>query len=365
MKIIHTADLHLDSKLESNLSAAQAKQRRSELLDTFSRMVAYAQQHEVSVVLIAGDLFDKPHVRKGAKRRVLEEIMGHPSIDFLYLQGNHDRTDFLSDLEEKDIPENLKRFQEKKWVSYSYGGVVISGRELSDENYKTISVNLILDESKYNIVTLHGQESHYAGRDRTHIIQIPLFKNKHIDYLALGHIHSYQCGRLDDRGIYCYPGCLEGRGFDECGEKGFVLLEIDEESGTLQHTFVPFAKRQLHEISVQVTEGMAMPDILDAIREAASDIDKEDLLKVVLTGVTELDFDVDCERITHVFESEFYFFKVYDETGTRIDYERFAGDRSLKGEFVRLLEKEDMPEEERAIIVELGMKAILGEEIEV
>ena len=33
--------------------------------------------------------------------------------------------------------------------------------------------------------------------------------------------------KMDSRGIYCYPGCLEGRGFDECEQKGFVVLDID------------------------------------------------------------------------------------------------------------------------------------------
>ena len=363
MKIIHTADLHLDSKLESNLSPEQAKGRRDELLETFGRMVAYAAEQGVSVILIAGDLFDKAHVRKRAKRRVLEEIVTHPQIDFLYLQGNHDRSDFLSDLEDNEIPKNLKTFKEKEWTAYEYGDVVISGRELSDDNYKTISVNLILDESKLNIVTLHGQESDYVGRDRTHIIQISQFRNKFIDYLALGHIHSYKCERLDDRGEWCYPGCLEGRGFDECGEKGFVLLEIDEETRALTHRFVPFAKRQLHEVSVEVSEKMNMPDIIAEVRAELARIDNGDLIKAVLTGTTEMDFDVDCERLTHIFEREYYFFKVYDRTGTRIDYDSFAGDRSLKGEFVRLMQQQDMSEEERAAVIELGMKAILGEEL--
>ena len=47
-----------------------------------------------------------------------------------------------------------------------------------------------------------------------------------------------------------------------------------------------------------------------------------------------------------------------------IDYESYREDRSLKGEFVRLLEGEDLPEEERALIIETGMRAIMGEDIE-
>ena len=32
MKIIHTADIHLDSKMESNLPTAAAKKRKSDML---------------------------------------------------------------------------------------------------------------------------------------------------------------------------------------------------------------------------------------------------------------------------------------------------------------------------------------------
>lgn len=59
-----------------------AGMRRDELLDTFERMVAYAAEQDVRVILIAGDLFDKPNVRKTAKTRVIEQIKGHPQIDF-------------------------------------------------------------------------------------------------------------------------------------------------------------------------------------------------------------------------------------------------------------------------------------------
>ena len=98
MKIIHCADLHLDSKMESNLDREAAGMRRDELLDTFERMVAYAAEQDVRVILIAGDLFDKPNVRKTAKTRVIEQIKGHSQIDFCYIRGNHDQLDFVEEL---------------------------------------------------------------------------------------------------------------------------------------------------------------------------------------------------------------------------------------------------------------------------
>ena len=40
MKLIHTADLHLDSQLSAHLDKERAKMRRAEILDTFRRMVS-------------------------------------------------------------------------------------------------------------------------------------------------------------------------------------------------------------------------------------------------------------------------------------------------------------------------------------
>ena len=71
MKIIHCADLHLDSNMTSNLSREQAKQRKAELLATFERMIVYAKDNSVKAVIIAGDLYDKKNISANA-RNVLD-----------------------------------------------------------------------------------------------------------------------------------------------------------------------------------------------------------------------------------------------------------------------------------------------------
>ena len=39
MKIIHCADLHLDSQMTANLTKEQARERKREIIRTFTRMV--------------------------------------------------------------------------------------------------------------------------------------------------------------------------------------------------------------------------------------------------------------------------------------------------------------------------------------
>ena len=361
MKLIHCADLHLDSKLSANLDRDKAALRRHELLDTFSRMVDYAQKEDVRAILIAGDMFDRPHIRKQARMRVIEEITNHPNIDFLYIQGNHDRSDFLQDVDPADIP-NLKLFSEGEWTTYRYDDLAITGREITPENSKTFTMNLVLDQADVNIVMLHGQESDYEGGDRAEIIPLGELRGKYIDYLALGHLHTYKKAKLDDRGEYCYSGCLEGRGFDECGDKGFVVLDITDRE--VKSRFVPFGKRRLHEVLIPVEPEVGMPKIIESIEEALKGIPNEDMVKVVLSGTVNMDEEADTDRIRMRFSDRFFFFKVYDQTKIRIDYDSFLGDRSLKGEFVRIMQQAQMPEDRKARVVEIGMRALMEEEIE-
>ena len=75
MKIIHCADLHLDSKMTSNLSKEQAKERKMEILRTYSRMIEYAKNNDVKAIIIAGDLFDTRNVSATARNLVKDSII--------------------------------------------------------------------------------------------------------------------------------------------------------------------------------------------------------------------------------------------------------------------------------------------------
>lgn len=63
-----------------------------------------------------------------------------------------------------------------------------------------------------------------------------------LDYLALGHVHQYSGLRRAGETFWAYPGCPEGRGFDELGEKGVLWLEV--EKGRTEAEFVPLCRRR-------------------------------------------------------------------------------------------------------------------------
>ncbi len=345
MKFIHCADIHLGAKIDSFPKEISEK-RKIEVRNTFLRMVRFAKDNQIPVILLSGDVFDREKPYKKDTDFFYDVVKSNPKIDFLYLRGNHDEEGERQEL------DNLKRFS-SQWTYYAYGDIVIAGIELVKENRRSYYSTLDLDPKKTNIVMLHGQ----VGDD----IALPKLREKNIDYLALGHIHEYAKGELDERGMYAFSGCLEGRGFDETGVKGFIVLEVD---GKINATFQPFSRRLIHLVEVDVTgfsEGHAMAK---RAKELCC-FQREDIYRVELVGEVEAEIDEFASDVQAYLESECEFLSVKDRTKKKIDYAAYEYDNSLRGEFVRTVKEcEDYTEEEKAQIIAYGLKALSGREVD-
>ncbi len=360
MKIIHCGDIHLDSKLTSNFTKEVAQKRREELRATFFRMIQYAVNHQVEAVLICGDLFDSDRVTKETREMVTDAIRNTPEISYFYVRGNHDRSDVLM---QETLP-NLHVFGERP-ECYRVGMVNILGMELSKTNKELLANMQIPNAHEVNIVMLHGMATYY-GDDSEESICLRDLKNKSIEYLALGHIHSYEEKALDSAGVYCYCGCLEPRGFDEPGEKGFVLLDIDEDARHRSREFIPFSTRTLYEVSVDVTDCYTNVDMLHRIMGVLKGqmIEPRNMVFIRLTGDISVTADISTTFLESQLSEMFFAVKVEDATEYKVEVEDFKGDLSLRGDFVRLvLAEESLSEEERAAIVRYGLQALSGEEI--
>lgn len=358
MKFIHVSDLHLDSKIDG-IPTDKSRTRREEIVNAFERLVAFANDNSVRAIIIAGDMFDTSHVTIKTRERVIGTIKKYSNIDFLYVAGNHDEVNFLSQIEE--LPENLITFSDN-WQSIDYGECVVSGINLNSANQKIIYDTLILDKGKINIVAIHGQVAGYNSNDKAEVISLPRLRDKNIDYLALGHIHSYSRGTLDERGEYVYSGCLEGRGFDELGDKGFVLLEYDGKK--LQSQFVKFSTRNLYEMEYDVSDKTSFYELCDFVeQDLIKRIDEKSFVKVVLKGKHKTDFYIDKFSLSTKLNNLFFFAKVYDKTELEINLSDYEFDKSVRGEFVRAVWESELDSQEKNKIIMCGLSALKGEEV--
>lgn len=351
MKIVHTSDLHLGSALTAHLTPEKTKERKAELISSFERSVEEAQLRGASLYIIAGDLFDTANVAKSVKDVVLSIISRASDIEFLYLPGNHEHLALLDTADE--LPKNLKVFG-SDWTYFDYGYLTVAGRSKVESD---VFDGLELSSDKINIVVLHGA---LADRSSTDTVGLGDAAGKNINYLALGHYHSYSRHEIDERGIAVYSGTPEGRGFDEVGDLGFCLIDTNGKS--IRYSFIPHAKRKIliKKTDISGLTGRTMID--DAIASTLSDVSSKDIVRVVLTGKHSVDVYPDTETVMHRYSDKFYHFEIKDESGIAIDPEDYRYDKSLKGEFIRLvLEKDNLPENIRDRIIRTGLGALMGD----
>ncbi len=348
IKFIHTADIHLGSAMNTRLPAGKSEERRREVRATFGRMADYAAENAFNGVLICGDAFDSDRPLKKDKEYFYNVIKVHPDLQFFYLRGNHD----VGESYTEELP-NLKTFS-REWTYYSYGDVIIAGIELYEGNIQSFYSTLSLDPVKTNIVLLHGQISEGEGAGLINLLKL---RGRNIDYLALGHVHSFKSGRLDDRGVYAYSGCLEGRGFDETGTKGFIALQAGH---AVYSQFVPFASRTVREVVCDISPCRDWPSAARAALAACPDSPR-DMLRVILKGEVSFDNTTLAADVQKELEPRFYCVSVKDATRRAIDPAALAADRTLKGAFVRaVLAAGGYSGEQKSLIINAGLKALSG-----
>ena len=350
MKLIHCADIHLSSKINAHLTLEQSKILRDEIKLSFNKLLAYATTNNIHYILLSGDVFDSDKPFKKDKDFFYEAIKYHQNITFFYLRGNHD-----DDLNQQELP-NLKCFG-NEWKSYEIeDNVVITGIELNN-NQESLYASLNLDKNKINIVMLHG-DIFSIGKD---YIDLKKLSGKNIDYLALGHKHTYQQGKIDSRGVYVYPGCLEGRGFDETDEKGFALITVN--SLMVNASFVPFSLRKW------LIEEFSLSDFHDAYEASRMVIsklkfNKNNLLRIVLKGEVDFDKDAVPALLNNELKGEYFYFEIINQCQEKIDLLAYKNELSLRGEFVReVIADQTINDEDKKQIIMMAFKALNNQEV--
>ena len=155
---------------------------------------------------------------------------------------------------------------------------------------------------------------------------------------------------------------------------GFVRLDIDE-NNRITRTFVPFAKRHIYEIEVNVSGLDNSEDMLNAVRKALAEYSLtetmtgsnytlpaptgSDLVKVVLTGEVDIGAEKDLTYLMMNIRDDYYHVKIEDKTVLHVEPRDYTLDESLRGEFVRtVLADESLSDEDKAAIVQCGIKAL-------
>lgn len=350
MKFLHISDLHIGSPMTTHLAPRQVTERTQEIIETFERSVKFGVERGVDAVLIAGDLFDNSEIGPRKLARVREVIRSNKNIPFFYVSGNHEGQAFEAT---GAVLENFYTFTDT-FSYYDLGDVRIHG---ANKTAPDMFSSLEIDRTKKNIVLLHGEWGDHSNADGT--IGLREVEGLGVDYLALGHYHSFDTREISGGGIAVYSGTPEGRGFDEAGEKGVVIFD----SINCKPQFYPMCKRTIHVIEVNTKGAKSEEEVIDRANTAIEGIPSRDLVQMIMVGELDTTISLGEEFFTSLYKSKFWYFDWKNKTKIAIYPEDLKHDRSIQGEFIRqVIADKTLSEEDIRDIIECGILAMKGVE---
>ena len=317
IKILHSGDWHLDSPLQGK-STGQTATLRQELGKIPGKLADLCRQEQCDLVLLSGDLFDGPYTQ--ASYRLVYDALRRMGVPVFLSPGNHDYICPESPYEKEIWPENVHIFkkQQIEWVDIPELSVRVYGA-----GFQSMDCPGLLEAFKAEgtaVGVFHGDPTQVNSPYNP--ITKQQVQQSELQYLALGHVHKgdwFAAGQT----VCAWPGCPMGRGWDEQGEKGALIVTLDQE---VQMKFVPLDAPQFFDLTVAYEKGIG--SVLPAVPG-------DDFYRITLTGEAE---SVDLEALREEFAA-FPNLVLRDDTCKPVDPWEHAGEDSFEGVYFDLLKQ--------------------------
>jgi len=298
IKVLHTADNHLDPKLTA--LGAKSMERRRDFMRAFLHVVSYALERRPHLLLVSGDLFDSVNPRNPARTQVIRAFrrLHSEGVRVFLIGGNHDMprsveegmsplqevaetgyASFLSSTERPEVEHVTVEGVDVAVVGLSYNPEV----PLDEDPLRRLNVRLPV-EGDVPIAMLHYSLAGVKAPSPWRAPAVALESlPKEYRYVALGHVHSHVAIEWGE-GVAAYPGSTERRSFNEEGDerKGFLWVEIPLEGRPKLEFVGDVPTRPMRTVRVELHPQVEDP--LRYILQRLPPADPELLLRLLVSG---------------------------------------------------------------------------------
>ncbi len=342
MKFVHIADMHFDMPFTVLSKNDLAEERRLDQRKSFKKMIDYIKENRIEYLFISGDLYENEYVRKSTIEYINSCFKQIPETKIYITPGNHDPYLINSYYNKYEWNENVHIFTKLDRVSN--GNINIYGYGFTDFYSKKVELPNSLDDSKINILVMHadldGSTKEFG--DYNSILESEL-RSINFDYVALGHIHK---NNYEENKNIIYPGSMIAGGFDELGNHGMMVGEIEEQTKKLSIQLIPLDEKEFIETELDISNLNSKEELIENINNIK--IDNNKYYKIILIGIKKI--EIDTNEILRYIENR-NIIKLKDKTIVEYDLEKISKEQSLKGIFVKEL-LEQINNENREQILE-------------
>lgn len=354
IKVLHSADWHLDAPLRS-LTGEQAAFLRSQMLQIPARVAEVCREQGCDLMLLSGDLFDGAYTPESL--HAVQTALADAGVPVFIAPGNHDYYWEKSSYCQGEWPENVHIFKKKEIESevVEHLSCRVYGAAFTGPESEGLLADFQADcTERYALAVFHGDPT--APASPYCPVTAGQVQESGLDYLALGHIHaagSFTAGST----LAAWPGCAMGHGFDETDIKGALIVTLGE---TAQARFYPIAGPQFYDLEVKAGD-----DPLHAAMNRLPAMGSEDFYRITFTGEGD---PPNLERI-RIALSGFPNLTLRDRTRPPVDLWANADEDSLEGVYFRILRDARRDQDEETVqALELAAKIsrqiLLGQEVE-
>lgn len=348
LRIIHTADVHLDASFSSSsLPAHKGRLKREAIRATFRRIIDDCLAWPADALVIPGDTFEDELVTADTIGFMVTQFRRLGNIPVIIAPGNHDPYRPNGAYNTATWSPNVHIFSRPSMDSFDFPslGVTFYGCAHDSPHTKGRLTDIIQrapsESPSLSVLVVHANDTSNAPPDESDD-WLPFTRDEllglHYDYTALGHLHTaYEIA--DDRGrpVAAYPGCPEALRLSETNRRHYSHVTLDRDTITIQK--VPVSEIDYVKISISCDAFQTRDQFFTEItREAMSllPVSQKIIAHVTATGRVVPGFHL-CVDPPEEIANRFFHLVIDDQTVPDYDWEKIESESSLRGEVARNL----------------------------
>ncbi len=365
MRVLHTGDLHLDSAFCA-YGPRDAEARRSEGRELLRRIFECARKESCQMILLSGDVFDSRYVTPETGE-LFCSLVKDCGIPVVVAPGNHDfygESSFYAKAQ-RTLGDALTLFTSSELQVFDFEelrvrvfGYAFTSQNLTESPLGTAQVPQ--DDGFLKIFCAHGDlSSPLSRKGPLTLAEISKFD---FDYSALGHIHNVP-DREDLEGRVRYCGFAQGRGFDELGEGGVWIVDVERDSITSHRVVLSVSQFRILQINTNSDGSALQAELAAFIGEQG--FDKTVDLRILLEGNYDGESKAELQALMQALCAEcgLRHIEIRDERLPFLDALALENDCTLRGELYRVLKSQllSADAEERRLALKalrIGLAAI-------